>query len=287
MRRDLDSLRDGSREIAWALRRRGLEWVGGNAEHELVFAGANLTANELDELYRQMHSYAFRLFLRDIIHHRTGFGVPDLLRYVDEETARRYAQLAGDWRLIEPMDSGTWRLSSQGTRSFGETLEWYVAQLFTREFGCPAAWGVRATLSGQGGDYDVLSMVEGRLVCVEVKSSPPKHITVETLEHYLKRVDALGPAMSIFLEDTHLRLEDKIVPMFVEAVSKHRGAGSAELVAERRHLYTIRPTDGADHGSGPGPVHVVASAQPSLESNVAFCLRRLLVPEAGPSLPTN
>src|SRR5439155_13910925 len=150
--------------------------------------------------------------------HRAGFSVEELLRYVSAETAARYLELLAGWRIVEFADQRRWRLRAPEARSFGETLEWYVAQLFSRAFGCMAVWGVRAILSDNGGDFDVLALVEGRLVCVEVKSSPPKHINAETIVNFLRRVEDLGPALSIFLEDTHLRLEDKIVPLFAEAL---------------------------------------------------------------------
>jgi hypothetical protein len=283
LKQTVHDLNGGAQDVAWALLRRGMAWAGGNGERELLFAEAGLQPPELEAFYQQMHSYAFRLFLRDLIHHRSGFGMEDLLRYVNAETAARYLGALAGWRLIEPIGDGRWRLGASQARSFGETLEWYVAQLFSRGFGCTAAWGVRATWSGTGGDYDVLALIEGRLACVEVKSSPPKHITVETVANFLRRIEELGPALSIFLEDTHLRLEDKVLPLFAEALGRP-GESDGLFVCERRHLYSIRLPAAERNGHSPPPLLFVFSSRPSLEANLAHCLRRLLVPGAPPLL---
>lgn len=286
MRQELHDLTGSAAEVAWALRRRGLLWVGGNAERELIFAESSLAPAEQAALYQQMHSYAFRLFLRDIIHHRAGFGIEDVVRYVSPPSASHYLELLSAWRVIEPSGPGRWRLRSPMARSFGETLEWYVAQLFSRAFGCTSAWSVRAALPSNGGDFDVLALVEGRLICVEVKSAPPKHITVETIVSFLRRIEDLGPALSIFLEDTHLRLEDKIVPLFAEALaqrSREHASWPGQLVPERRHLYSATPASTERNGHGAAPSLFVFSSRPSLEANLAYCLRRLLVPGSPPS----
>jgi hypothetical protein len=273
VRPKLHELGGAARELGWALKRRGLRWAAGNEERDLVFAGAGLDAAETAALYRKMHSYAFRLFLRDVIRHRAGFTLSELERYVSAGVAERYLAELTAWRIAETEGEGRWHLCSRMARSFGETLEWYVAQLLERAFGCPAAWGVRATQGDNGGDYDVLALVEGRLLYVEVKSSPPKHISVETVRNFLRRIEDLGPELSIFLEDTHLRLEDKVVPLFLEALGP--GVGPETVIQERRHLFAVRPPGHRGRGL---PRLFVTSSRPSLEANLAYCLRRLLVP---------
>jgi hypothetical protein len=92
--------------------------------------------------------------------------------------------------------------------------------------------------------------------------------------------------LSIFLEDTHLRLEDKLVPLFAEALSQRYGAcaeAAGHLRCERRHLYSVPPPRSERNGHGPIPPIFIFSSRPSLEANLAYCLRRLLVP--GPLTP--
>ena len=111
-------------------------------------------------------------------------------------------------------------LSRRPITSFGPTLEWYVAELLKREFGAEALWGVKFRRPKVGGDYDVLAKLDGSLLYVEVKSSPPKQITDSEMTAFLDRVEDLSPEFSVFLMDTELRMKDKIVPMFEQALAK-------------------------------------------------------------------
>ena len=77
--------------------------------------------------------------------------------------------------LVEPQDTG-YRLVAAAVRSFGETLEWFVARLLEDEFHGEVLWGIRAKGCAPGGDYDVVAQIEHELLYVEAKSSQPKHI---------------------------------------------------------------------------------------------------------------
>ena len=65
-----------------------------------------------------------------------------------------------------------------------------------------------------GGDYDVLGRLDGALVYLEVKSSPPKQVYDSEVRAFLDRVEDLAPDLAVFLMDTELRMKDKLVPMF-------------------------------------------------------------------------
>ena len=171
------------------------------------------------EFYEYLKKYSFRIFLRDVINHREGFREKDLVRYCSEDVVREY--LAYLVRCGIAMEGGEgFRLVNQGIYSFGDTLEWFVASIFRREFHSPAAWIVRVLDSGLGGDYDVIARVESKMVFVETKSSPPKNIHNEQINAFLERVDALMPNFVFFLVDTHLRMEDKILKLFDEELEK-------------------------------------------------------------------
>ncbi|MGH7361169.1 MAG: hypothetical protein ACREJI_06110, partial [Candidatus Methylomirabilales bacterium] len=60
-----------------------------------------------------------------------------------------------------------------------------------------------------------------------VKSSPPKHIEGEEVAAFLTRVHELMPNLAIFLVDTELRMQDKLVGLFEEALARRRDAGRA------------------------------------------------------------
>jgi hypothetical protein len=49
---------------------------------------------------------------------------------------------------------------------------------------------------------------------IETKAGPPKAIDEVHVRSFLKRVTALAPDIALFLIDTHLRMSDKMVPMF-------------------------------------------------------------------------
>ncbi len=281
------------RAIGFALKRRGLAWYGGNETRELIFPAGGLSDGELEAFYQRCHGYAFRLFLREVIRRRHAFSAVDLAQYIDVEMARLYCSELARWRIIEPIAKEKWRLQSPAVRSFGETLEWYVAQVFRHAFGCPAAHGIRATNGPSGGDYDVISLVENRLVYVEVKSSPPKHIAIESIQSFLGRIEDLGPDLAIFLEDTHLRLEDKIVPMFAEAFLRRYGKAARQYGwprQERRHLFSMGPSEPAADGSLGRSLLFIANSRPSIEANLTTCLRQLLaralLPMEGRSRPS-
>ncbi|NIT99503.1 MAG: hypothetical protein GWN01_00720, partial [Nitrosopumilaceae archaeon] len=67
-----------------------------------------------------------------------------------------------------------------------------------------------------GGDFDVLASWLGKLLYIESKSAPPKGIHNPEISAFLERVQNTKPDLAIFINDTHLRVKDKIVLMFEE-----------------------------------------------------------------------
>ncbi len=60
----------------------------------------------------------------------------------------------------------------------------------------------------------MVALLEGWLVYMEVKSSPPKNIEGDEVHAFLARLKDLLPHLALFFVDTELRLKDKIVPFF-------------------------------------------------------------------------
>ncbi|HEY6002538.1 MAG TPA: hypothetical protein VIV57_06665, partial [Anaeromyxobacter sp.] len=129
-------------------------------------------------------------------------------------------------------------------RSFGGTLEWWLARELERRLGLEVAHGVRSGAAGVGGDLDVVAAGEGKLLYLEAKSSPPKHVTKVEIAAFLRRVRAVRPDVALFVVDTALRLSDKILPMFAEALARS-GTSAAprrlfrETWALTPHLYAV------------------------------------------------
>ena len=188
--------------------------------------------------YQALHKYSFRLFLRDVIKHRDGFMLQDVARYATPAVTKHYIDLLLSFRLLKKK-AKAYSLAKGAVTSFGPTLEWYIAELFKREFGSETAWGVKFKRPRVGGDYDVLARIGGSLFYIEVKSSPPKQIYDSELSAFLDRVDDLAPAVAVFLMDTELRMKDKLVPMF-EAELARRSAYPPPVVRLERELFRVR-----------------------------------------------
>ena len=188
--------------------------------------------------YEMMKKYSFRLFLRDVIKHQTFFGVENVTRYATSEVTADYVEYISSIGMIEHVPGG-FRLASGPVKSFGETLEWFVAQIFKEEFGAEAVWGVRAKRPKIGGDYDLIAKVDGSILYMEIKSSPPKQIYQREISAFVDRVLDLHPEISIFFVDTELRMKDKIVPMFEEEL-KARHKESPVLTRMEKELFQIQ-----------------------------------------------
>jgi len=197
--------------IADALARRGLSVHGYNPTRELLFG--DIGEDALDALYREMKRYSVRLFLREAIRHREGF-TPDMLgdftsRDERERMVRRFVELG----VLDGGEDG-YRLARGPVRSFGGTLEWFVARMMKTEFASPSIWGVTLRDAPAGGDYDVLSFFEGELIYIEVKSAPPKGIETTEAGAFLERINTLLPRAALFFVDTQLRMRDRVVLLF-------------------------------------------------------------------------
>jgi hypothetical protein len=179
----------------------------------------NASPAHVEHFYRLLRRYSFRLFLRDLIQFPEGADQNRLIRYCSLTSARSYLKELAALGVVEYGKSRNYRLLPQRISSFGATLEWYVNEILQREFMAPALFNVRLRLTHYGGDYDVITIVNGNLVYVEIKSSPPRGVELQAVSAFLHRLRDLQPHMAIFLVDTELRMKDKIVPLFAEALA--------------------------------------------------------------------
>jgi hypothetical protein len=90
----------------------------------------------------------------------------------------------------------------------------------------------------------VVAAGEGRLLYLELKSSPPRHLSEPEVKAFLDRLRALRPDVGLFVMDTALRLSDKVVPMLVAELGR-RGSAAVprrvvrEVWALTPHLYAV------------------------------------------------
>ncbi|UCF78342.1 MAG: hypothetical protein JSW03_09600 [Candidatus Eiseniibacteriota bacterium] len=255
-------------QVAAMFKRRGFTYMGGSSFDKLVLPPGALPETQ-NSIYRLLNKYSFRLFLRDVIKQTEPFTAGKVGKYSSAETVRRYLAALVSQNVLEKKER-RFSLVSRSVYSFGDTFEWYVSNIFTREFLCPSQWGVKLREVQCGGDLDVVALVDGRFVYVEVKSSPPKHVEQNEISAFFDRVLELRPDAAIFLEDTRLRMKDKIVVMFEEELRKRWPGESIAVERMRGELFAV------------GEKLFIVNSKPDVASNLAYCLGRVL---AAPVLP--
>ncbi len=215
------------------LRRRGFRIYKKEPSDDLLLPEEKFIGG----FYEMMKKYSFRLFLRDVIKHQKFFRLEDVARYATADVTHDYLEYIKDIGLIEKKSDG-FRLAISPIKSFGETLEWFVTELFRIEFAAEAIWGIRFKRPRVGGDYDLIAKTDGSILYMEIKSSPPKQIYQNEISAFFDRVSDLHPEISVFLMDTELRMKDKIVPMFEEELGK-RYDDHPKAVRMEKELFQI------------------------------------------------
>jgi len=211
------SLSELTPPLSVLLRRRGFRIYKKEPPDDLLLPGKRF----MYDYYAYLNRYSFRLFLRDVIKHQKLFTVKDVTRYSTDEVTEDYTRFLLRIGLIEKADKGdSYRLKKRPVKSFGPTLEWFLAEILKTEFAAEALWGIKFKRPVVGGDYDVISKIDGSILYMEVKSSPPKQIYANEISAFFDRIFDLAPEIALFFMDTELRMKDKIVPMFEEELKK-------------------------------------------------------------------
>ncbi len=205
-----------------AIRVRGLEVQHADQGDQLLTKGLDTPA-QVDRLYQLLHRYSFRLFLRDLLENQPNVSFESLTRYCSPSTARRYLNPLEKYQIVRRSGPDEYQFLLEVVPNFGETLEWYLAEIFKRELTIPASFRVVLKNGLVGGDYDVLALAANHLIYVEVKSSPPKAVDNQQVKNFLSRLRDLLPDLAFFFEDTHLRMKDKIVHLFEEELARRYG----------------------------------------------------------------
>jgi len=174
--------------------------------------------SEQDErlFYEAMQHYSVRLSLREIISHRDGFTRRDLGSFSEDSERQQTIDLLTGIGIVEPAGN-SYRLVKDKVKSFGPTLEWFVARMMRDRFDSPSIWGITFRGIGSGGDFDVVSFFENELIYIEVKSAPPKGIETREARAFLERVNTLLPRAAFFFVDTELRMRDRVALLFHQA----------------------------------------------------------------------
>jgi hypothetical protein len=197
--------------ITGALKRRGLAIHRTCPTKDLMFGGLSAADERL--FYEAMRRYSVRLILRAMVAHQDRFSPEDLGNFSAGRSREETIGLLADIGIIETFD-GSFRLAKRPVRSFGPTLEWFVARMMSDRFDAPSLWATTFRGIDSGGDFDVISFFEDELVYIEVKSAPPKGIETGEARAFLERVNTLLPRAALFFVDTELRMRDRVVLLF-------------------------------------------------------------------------
>lgn len=235
--KEIESIRrtsiEDSSPVEGLLRMRGIRVFRKNPGDRLFFP-SDLSGPCQTRFYEMMKKYSFRLVLRDMIKSQDGFRIRDLTHYCFSKVVRQYCQILCEMGVIIKSGRAGYRTGVRPLYSFGPTLEWFVAEMFKREFASSAIYGVSVKKTRSGGDYDVMASWNQRLVYVEVKSSPPKGVELGEISTFFSRLEDLLPDVAILFNDTQLRMKDKLVVMFEEALSRRYGEESKKLFPVER-----------------------------------------------------
>jgi len=215
------------------LRMRGIKVFRKNPTDRLFFP-PDLSLFYKTKFYEMMKKYSFRLVLRDMIKYQDRFRIQELTHYCSSKVVRGYCNFLCQIGAIVEDGRGRYRTRVSPLYSFGPTLEWFVAEMFKREFSSPAIYGVSVKNTPSGGDYDVIASWNERLIYVEVKSSPPKGVEQNEISTFFSRMDDILPDVTFLFNDTQLRMKDKLVVMFEEELERRHGRDSKTLYPVER-----------------------------------------------------
>jgi hypothetical protein len=233
IRRLRQSLSELTPPLEILLKRRGFRIYKKEPSDDLLLPAETF----IGDFYERMKKYSFRLFLREIIKHQPLFTAEQVARYATLEVTREYLKYMGEAGIVKKTPDG-FSLSLGRIKSFGETLEWFIAEIFKTEFAAEAVWGIRFKRPKVGGDYDLIAKVDGSILYMEVKSSPPKQIYQTEISAFFDRVSDLLPEIYVFFVDTELRMKDKVVLMFGEELKK-RHAKPPKVTRIQKELFHI------------------------------------------------
>jgi len=244
--REVESLKglllEDSTLVESRLKMRGIEAFKKNPVDRLFFP-PDLSHSQKSQFYELMKKYSFRLVLRDMIKHHHRFQIKDLTHYCSPKVVRGYCDRLYEMGVIEKNGRETYHTRVSSLYSFGPTLEWFIAEMFKKEFASPALYGVSVKRTPSGGDYDVIASWNQRLLYVEVKSSPPKGVELSEISTFFSRLEDLLPEVAILFNDTQLRMKDKLVVLFEEELGRRYGEESKRLYPVERlieELFHIR-----------------------------------------------
>src|SRR5947207_4601242 len=106
-------------------------------------------------------------------------------------------------------EDGNWE-PVQDINNIGPTFEWYVTEWFRRREGVLACCGVQMEGFPQGGDLDVVAIVDSAVVMVECKGGAPRNVDDGQLDRFLQRAARLQPDIALLLFASDDKIDEKV-----------------------------------------------------------------------------
>lgn len=180
------------------------------------------TVAQREAFNRHFTSYSYRIFIRDLIAIRTPIRHDSFGLFIEKESIDTYLEVSERFSLLKKRGDGEYAFSLEGVTDIGDTFEYFVAETL-KNMDYDAAWGIKFEGIPSGGDFDVIGLAAGKLFYIEAKTSPPKHVEAGEISNFLERFVSLRPDLGILLNDTHLRMKDKLVPLVEEEIERRTG----------------------------------------------------------------
>lgn len=200
-----------------------------------------------DEIYEKYYQllfyYRFRRLLSDLIQVKNSgiINLELLLTKWKWEEISEYFEFLISSGILEKIEDKFY-FTFYNLDSFGETLEWFVAQILNKEFSIPTLWGVKLLDISGGGDFDVLGLIESYLLYIECKTSPPNNVRLRDLWEFLRRREVLGSQLTIFLIDTTLKVEKNIIDNIKLLLDRRFSPNRKnEVIREKEGIYFFSP----------------------------------------------
>ena len=198
------------------LARRGFRMVGqGEEKHAIIPKFGDLTRD--GEFHKFYNDYVFRKIMRHIVANGGLAPTSELKAICSSPRLDDFRNFLIRSGLIKNTADDKWQLQEK-VDSWGYTLEWYISGLMYQELDYVSQWGVKIDGLYAGGDYDVLSFLDGILIYIESKGQNPSKIDDSEIKNFLQRVQDLTREIAIMLVDTDSKL-DELVSYFIKILT--------------------------------------------------------------------
>ena len=254
------------------LRRRGHVILGEGQPSDLCKGAKHFLFNERQELLHALDSKTFRKVLRKLAATGAeGVALETLRGSAGESTPDHIDRLVSTG-IAEVGDGEQVRMVA-GIDNIGPMLEWYVAELCTRELHGSAAWSVELDQIRYGGDFDVLAWLDPTLVYVELKSSAPQQVSDGEIKHFLQRGLELAPDLAILLIDTENGLQqfsNRVCELMLPAICSASGITDPDWLPEEPFIQPQAGFDGVFYGHRR---YYITNSEPTMLTQIRRCLR--------------